>query len=1834
MIEGGGPQPTALTRPVHSPLSPTFRTPNDDFLAEEMLKRRRINNSQAQNGHGGMKRAFTMGKKKGWELKEIFEALDAHVENGGSPGVAEALIQKLLSAGGDMNVAGMKSKTNLLGRRKSLESFERSRILQKAIDHGSLDMVTVLAPHADPLALDMALPIALRNGNVQICELLLRYGANASQTTDGQDVFRQLCQEGGQAELVGLILQSDGRPSPGWISQAMIDATKKGCLETVSKLSRSTADGNHNDAEALKESVSQCRVDIALAILTGNKPPNVQRLNEAFSKVFTHPTIMPNEKIAFTDALLCAGADGDVVSAALVQACATGFYEMINLLISYGASVEFQDAQVLRGAIQKGNVSLVQVLLSEQSQLSPLYASELVGCIPKRSTSEERKAFLDLLLRKGASGEPLNDALIESVENADFESVKLLLTPHFPGRQMVKSHDLRKGPRSMIFDRHAIADVNHRGGLALQLAALTGNLPMANFLLACKPSPETLAEVYPSISGLAPLDRFHMTQSFLAAGLTGPAVHNALQNAIEEQPPQRDDRLIKLLLQNDVAGNFSDGITLSSAIEHEDVDLLGSVLYHSKATPQVSAGAIPKVMMIKNLNTRAQMISLLLEAGAGLEVKAAGEATVAVLQTAPTDTRLLEIFLKQGKVDVNFANGSLVVHAVRNNDPRVLETVLRIGKPTPETLDLGVQAMGGLPSNAAKAAKVETIIRHSKHKETLNGLLTSEVQSLLKTPPQQRILATLKSLLAAGVDVNAQKAAGFCYAVGAADTQLTDLLFASKPKAQALKAAMPFALKIQDPMDRLTFTQRLLQAGAPATEANQALVYAVKAHPDDLPLINTLVSKADCSDGEALITSVRTGKPDVVELIISKSKKKFTAPLINGAFAEATRVSDSNARKALCDILLRFGASGPAVSEGLLAIAASSDVDLGRILIQHGASLDYQEGQAIVEACRAGASEVLKMLLSGKTAVQKPTLSRGFQAATEVGDLRERAAIFRLLLDHGVDGEEVDAQLVSAARFGDDAEDLVQLFLEHGASTDFNNGEAVWNATRCASMGILEMLLGIKTIGPRQQKPSHKTMSRALKASWKLSPEPRYQVIEWLFKAGLPIGEDIHVGLNKAVNDEEPNMALIELLVKNGASPLANGCQTLVDAIQKRVLPALDLFMQTEIPESDIQWAFSQAFAPKDAVIWLNDDGFKVAERLLEKGANGDSLGGALIAALDRCGTEQNDIARRFVELLTHHHASVNELQGLAVCKAAKSADPELIRLIIRQNPSSEAVSMAFPYLFDHELSEEQALEMITLFTDYHHEGQRLDAMFAHPESEPVIFRAISQYPRSSGILQALLDAGYYYDQMGTGRIFQELEEEPMNLLTWMLLQPQKKVSSSLITMIIEKGAKVNFETRSSKTTPIMLAIKERRQDIVRTLILAGAEVDVVDVTGNTPLTLATGIGGELGTTMMSNLLAAEPSKNDGSLHNAARDLNISAMQVLVEFGHDVDFPSPLHDGRSALGELCLHASDSGELTAAREKTMEKAMSFLIEKGSDLSVLSDGKPILMLALDAFDPLSTTKALLKVGMWKLINKPFNNFSDGTYIYSPTMYVKRVLPQADVNAKLLTLLRANRAQDVFYASHGPQPEDAVGLPDDIVRAERERQARLDRIATETEEHARALARTKEIADIQNQIFANRAQLEDARARRQRDDEMNGIREKARVEEEMFAAAVRRQKAERTAALEHAQTLTEAELSRTRLIAETEFEVEGRKQLQMLEYERQVGSERVDNAQKISAVRLREREDIDKLDKANEQRIRGRLTEQRRLVDSQNQLAGRLANGGINGQRQIGYVAGELT
>lgn len=1058
------PAPTPLSRPLQTP---SFRTPADDQAAEELMQRRAADVAQYRP-KSGLSRAFSsnnLKKGKNWDPREVLEVLGAWVANAGSPAVAEALIAKMAAAGVELG-GSQKQKSGLLTRRRSVESFgDKTRLLRLAVDGNQLEMVQVLLPHADSFAIDACLPAAIRNGNTPIVELLLRHGASAGQTPDGQDAFRQACVIHGQSRMISLILRSEGRLPPSWTSASMCDAARAGCLETVLHLSRSTADGNHNQAEALKSAVGLGRRDIALAIVMGNRPPQRPGLDEAFQLLYDHPSLNPSVKVEMAELLLCAGADGIVLAQALEQSCEAQFLEMAHLLATYGASVEYNDATVLKTAIARGELGLVNSLLHDGTMLSADLASSCVPLIAKQAPFADRHTILSLLLRKGANGVALDEMLIDAAEAGDMNSLDLLLTPFFPAGSPVSPQGSPNSPASYASNRHEVASVDHKSGEALRTAVLRGDIPMTQKILAGQPSPETLSIVFPLTQKLSNVDRYQMVELFLQRSLSGPCLHAALHDAIKEDVSQRDNSLIKLLLKYEADVNFSQGPGLTSLIKQEDTELLAALL--QKASPQTAAAHLQDVMHVADHRARYGMMTMFLNAGAVIGVKEVATALLETLSERPVDMSLLHLLLQQGGADVNLLDGAIVKQAVANPDPKILELIFQ-GRLSASSISCALNELVPLPSTEGKAWKLGIITAKSNGKEDLSWVLVHEVQSISRTKAEAASLATLKQLLASGADPNAYKAAALCHAVIAANTQVVDMLFECRvpPTPSALGAALPHVLHISEPMERLTLTKKLVEAGANPLEINRALTHAIATYPEDISLLGVLAAAADASDGEALSLAVSKESPQIMDLLLAQSK--CSTEVRSATLVKVMEIKNRAARNSMCQSLLKAGVSAETASSALLVAARDGDLKLGDILMEHGASISSNGGQAIIEACRGGSPEVLSVLLKSDPNTSKKTLEAGFQAATEVGDLNKRAVIFEQILKRGVRGELVDAQLESAARSGDDGQGVLRVLLVSGADPNYNNGESVVAATRSAFIESLELLLGLWDEGGNQ----------------------------------------------------------------------------------------------------------------------------------------------------------------------------------------------------------------------------------------------------------------------------------------------------------------------------------------------------------------------------------------------------------------------------------------------------------------------------------------------------------------------------------------------------------------------------------------------------------------------------------------------------------------------------------------------------------------------------------------------------------------------------------------------
>ncbi|KAL1900029.1 hypothetical protein Cpir12675_001135 [Ceratocystis pirilliformis] len=1824
-------------------IAPSFRTPDDEVKAEALLRRRQLETPIGIKKSSSLKRAFT-NRKKGWQPIELLDALDVHVCDGGSPGVAEVLLGRLAQLGASINEQPTERRSSFIGRRRS-EGFgyaERTRVVENAVKSRNVDMLRALLPYADSVALDSAIVTATLLCEEPMVEILISKGADPFRDLEGQSAFLELCDMGGQENLVRLLVS--GAKGSHCLAIGMVKAVKSGCFVTVLQISQSMADCDYNCAEALRIAIENGRKDIALAIVTAKKPPQPAGLEAALDTLFEQSQVHPHEKLDMTELLLCAGARGDAASRALLHAASSQFVEMVRLLIRYGASVQYLDGAVIKEVVTKGHDNLLKTLLSSGLPLSPQLASDCVKLIPPHINPDCRYSLLTMLLRNGASGECLDEALVQAVLSGNDTIIDLLVKPEFPN----KGSTTCPSGRQEVLNSHAIASVDYKNGEAIKAALAAGDISVISTLLSVGPSPETLAHTFTHTHRLPREARQEVVHCFIEAGVPANVIKNEFRREIEQHSGHRDDDIVAILLNYMSKEDFDITSAITAAIARQDRSLLATVVQH--ATNLEAAESIPKAMSITDEGMRREIITLLLVAGADAEKARIVAAVMTVLKSEPVDVKLLRLLLTRGHADMNELGGSPLLCALAHPDPLIFPLVLKNTTLAPATILAAISKLLSQPDSKEKISNLTALLRLSVPKADLGDLLADEVHSFIQTPKADRNIRAIQAMVQAGADVNGPEGLALARAVSATHMPLTEMLLAENPTPETMAYAFRQAINLLDPIDRLKFAERLLKSSILPTEVDQALIYSIKKYPEDLDLLGLLMEKADMSSGEALNLAISHRKLDIVKLLLGN---KHSDVVLIEAFKLSLACTEKEDRQRLTETFLNADIPKQIVRDSLSTAAGQGDLELVNTLVTYGGKVHDIDRQSMIQAVRSESPEMLKMLLGEENgAISPETLNAAFHTATQISDLEKRSLVFEiLLLQGGIENDLASAELLFAVEGGVAGVKLLTVLLSCGADPNFRNAEAICVAAQNECFEGLQLLLARENPNTQQIKPTSISLAIALKASWKLQRDKRLKVAEWLFDAGLELCVEIHIALQKTLvlkAGEELDVEMMKLLLSKRASPTYDGCKSLIRAACIPSPSILGLLLEhSDISDKEASAAFTVSFPPDAASRWLSEDGYQCAKLLIEKGASGDGLSIAFVVVLEARNSSNSSLVDKFADFLIDNGADINYSHSRALRMAVSRGNIQWVQKLLDGQPSSSSLSAALGHVFDGNLDENEATLILHMILSYNYEGVTIDTgVPLQGDQIPVLARALLQFPRSTKMMTILLEAGYYYDPMlacfvGSQDKMSEREQEQVTLLVWAIIQPEKRISSAVIETLIKAGAAVNFQTPRMQMTPLMLAIREKRPDVVKALVLNGADVDLVDAYDTSALLMAASLRDSLATDVMSTLLLVGPAKNDGSLHSAARQLNLATVELLLKHHHDADFPSLAHDGRSALAELCLHACDEGSppLTNARQLEMRKTMEILIKHGSDLEVKSlnessganagSGKTLYHLAMESASPWLTLQALLKAGLWKLVNEPFTHFVINNMTYSLTMYVRHVRPWDEFSDSLLTLLRNNRTVDVFYANEGPQPDNVIGLPNELVIEERDRIARQKQESLMREKHLQHINYQRELAAIDSQLWKDKAAMEDVHRTKVHRDEIAASRERRMTEVEHFQAMLDAKTAAQRSERAHLTALDRA--SALRLARE--IEADETRHRKLLDFESHLATERAANQRAVSQIELERQQHIARYEREASERDLTRIQAHKQLIQDQSALAMQLGNtrsmAQIPARKAVGYV-----
>ncbi|KAK1831232.1 hypothetical protein QBC39DRAFT_96289 [Podospora conica] len=1083
-----------------------------------------------------------------------------------------------------------------------------------------------------------------------------------------------------------------------------------------------------------------------------------------------------------------------------------------------------------------------------------------------------------------------------------------------------------------------------------------------------------------------------------------------------------------LLSQAIEIGNLETLATISAAVDNNWPAL--SDTKHSKPCVRAATG-------IEHADTRHRVLSFLFAAG-----------------VEPNLSALRSLLLKEvkaknsGHIQLLVANG--VPSHVQEGQPPFSPLEAAVETAHVDILRLVVGHCTPIPSEVASAAAERISDRWLEQTQAqMLDLLAPYIQepknslSKLLLPAvrhsKQTVISTLLRHGARSSYVDVGGANSLHIAVRRGDVSLIQKLCAATPTAPIASQAFTVALEAfgSGPAEPFLGVTSLLvreaatgNSGDLSTMLMASLVIRPRKVRRRVCKLIISASTSSIGEGEALVDVVREPDADLdlVRLLLRKSPD--TAAL-SDSLKIGLASQGGTSRRELCRLL--FEASNPGKigeRERLATLVDESVLDLELI----GSFLSR------IRTDKAAASATLKTAMSRRSRADRMALCE-LALGNPKSDIGQSEALVTLV-------EEPDTDM-----------QLINLLLRKGASVDHGRGRAFVSAIKQGSVQLLKALLG-------DTKITTYTISRGFKAAMAFPRGSlRTELTALLLFYGVCL-DDRTEHLIAAVKSRD--LPLLESLLAVGGTvrPLAE--DALSYAVMHAYVDDVRAMVRRGIPESMLVSVFQSLIrtGSLDAPQYI-----ETGTLLMSLKVPDDILTSAL---LDVCSEQATVLPSEFISLLIRHGADPMVEHARCIVTAAKKNHAVCFeRLLTAQ---TFHLDVAVRALISSINDEKLVVHWVSICLQ-----QSGGARF---RQHSLLRLALERFPYGAALLGQLLDNGC--EPMLKCSCKNE-NGDNTTLLMWALADDGRASEEVLLNLVDHPLNAPQFIHRQDGLTAMHLAAGSGRLSVLSKLIKLQGEfnIQLPDSAGLTPLCRATESGNA---GAMTALIEAGAKVDDGSLHIAARNLDIPSIRLLRGHGHDPHYPHVNLDGRRPIAELCFTASGSGP---AWEFQVEAAIRELLPLPDSKWRPTYEKSFLHLAIDNK---SCARALLGVilrvsQLWR------NPGRDDDYLYSVpatgrfyslTQYVEQLCQNKRSREKesLIDLLKSQQFVDRFYAESGPQPPGAVGLPKEIADAVREDKQAQWKQQQDLRRQEEAAAHRSRLMDEQNRRTA--AHMEAAHAR----------------------------------------------------------------------------------------------------------------------------------------------------
>lgn len=1380
-------------------------------------------------------------------------------------------------------------------------------------------------------------------------------------------------------------------------------------------------------------------------------------------------------------------------------------------------SVETKTA-ALRIAVMKRREDFVSLLTATSDQASIDEAFDV-------AIGNEDVASMKALLNAGADPNRHEDRLLEFVRSDRTEFVIAMgsgqkpLNPSIATSALaiaVGSHNV-SCIRILLF--HG-GDVNCGNGAAF--ANAVGKNQLDTVIHMClspqQPSIESLhtaAELF-RLGSSSSDQHASMAEVLLAAGLPIVDVNHALTRAAQIGCL----RLAKLFVPYGASITHARCAAAKSALRMSNTELFDVILSAGDASSAADT-LLPYTQSLRatiRTNTRVAVLTSL------ALLRPISTALDECLLNASRDSQSEEVeALVKGGARVDYRDGEALAIAVRRGDLPIVSLLC----PRVTLQNTRLRAIAAL----VKLARVPRLAMAQMILADAHAISGPQIDRTLMDVVREQDLPrdyALIELLARYADVNSSRGECLKLAASWADQRMLAILQHGSLIPAIVGDSLLAACLTHDLNHRFAVMQGPSSQKATGDGLQTALLQVIDSTGDCVRFVGLLVNQfeADVDHGgaPAVLKALHSGNLSALGILLKRSNLVDTRDI---ALKQAMTPTDTVARpKRLraCEMILDKGTSQTSLNAALEARAKDVSVDepLIALLLSYGAQICFRSASAVQTSITTRNLSLFKILIkSQKTTLE--TINVAVSNILETKDENTRLEFLKCLVDKArCDiGTTLTTFLPKSFSRRKSTASIARFFAQNGANVDERADICVPQAVSYRNLDVLDLLL--------EHAEKATTYVTALNQGHALPINERQVVYAIIFRR---LEEKSRIRDETIVRDnisdaliahiQEPNMdlSIINLLLNEGADVHHKQNQSLQIAIRGCKDTVLKELLEYLKRDSDIVALFKDATA--HPLIWDNPGGPLVLELLIKRGARGVSLSTALLKATENYGTFSQ--SQSIIRLLLDDQGAGIRPHREILNVAAQSGKVDLFRELLQAKCPKSALEEAAQRLLYCSHGEAEVLEILHLIHRNRTAALNMDREI--PGILPCLFQSFLR-GYTVAVFDLLLKMGASPQQKASMKIDEDAGEEMTSILIYVLSRGAFVTSdhaASLIQSLLQgQGEDVNFRTPKSQLTAITVAARRANYGVLNNLVNCHADVNLLwrDMS---PLYLVSSRGDS---EMAQCLIEAGAEINDGSLHEAAKYCNARLVGLIIKAGHNPNHPGPLHHGRNALSTLLASDVRQGESSRDMEKTIEK----LVAGKAQIRGRQNGKSLLFLAMESPQADHKTTALLSTCMGDLVNDDFNVYRHGGLTQSALGYVKRdprFLGDAPTRVRLIQILEAYGAIDIYYNERGPQRADytSATAPEDVKTRENQRLEREQRRAEEQEDHEDRMKRQRSEAEAQklqqDRKRAEEQQASDARiAQRQRE-----AQEQRRLQDQIHQQISRQRKIDEEARIAQQQ------------------------------------------------------------------------------------------------------------